>query len=395
MSLENFSLFRLFSMGALVFLASCSGPHMPLDRAPEGSSMDTAAGAGGGQGGKSSAGPTFLQDVAPVFEKKCSKCHAQGGGLPYWGDYKTTFKKQDRLLARVVSKKDMPPSYATTTLSDSERALIGKWLEAGAPLGESSSVGAPPTDDSTAEAPSNEIGQIPAESPNNMEPIPVSDSHTSDNNQSLTPYFTTDIAPIFEQKCTQCHVQGGGLPYWGDYKTAFDRKDRLQSRVITLKEMPPSYAAPLTSEEKALISNWLTAGAPLAKESSDEISTPAQASVHSSKSETLSTPEPTIVQPEVQIEFDHLSYDGKMREWFKTNCAICHDGTTPGMPNWQNFNEVKDKLDRIYDRTVLQEGTERSMPPYGIKADGQALSHEDILVLKAWLEAGAPEFDNQ
>ncbi len=72
---------------------------------------------------------TYNKDIRPIFEKNCTFCHSMDSGLPNWMDYKVAFEKRNRLMGRVVVKKDMP---MCSQVSDEDRELIRSWLESGA-----------------------------------------------------------------------------------------------------------------------------------------------------------------------------------------------------------------------------------------------------------------------
>lgn len=88
--------------------------------------------------------------------------------------------------------------------------------------------------------------------------------------QSVT--YTRDIAPIFQQKCRQCHRSNDIAPFALDsYETAFDWKDDIKL-AISDQRMPPWKPVSghgefrgdfsLTNEERDLITSWVNQGAP-------------------------------------------------------------------------------------------------------------------------------------
>jgi hypothetical protein len=88
--------------------------------------------------------PTFV-DVAPVFYKNCTGCHRPGGLGPFsLLDYESAKPKLGKMKAMVRSGR-MPPWQATgprgvfrndRRLTDSEKDLIVRWLDAGAKPGD-------------------------------------------------------------------------------------------------------------------------------------------------------------------------------------------------------------------------------------------------------------------
>jgi hypothetical protein len=63
-------------------------------------------------------------------------------------------------------------------------------------------------------------------------------------------------------------------------------------------------------------------------------------------------------------------------------CATigCHDATAAGGAIFVNYTQIKDKIDRINTRTIV----EKSMPTSG------PLSTAEIAVLKCWIDSGSP-----
>lgn len=90
-----------------------------------------------------------------------------------------------------------------------------------------------------------------------------------------TPYYCTDIAPIMERTCVaNCHgpdTSGSGqttfrLDYYemdGGLPGCKAKAARIKYRMSDKKEMPPPGAPMPTDEERAIVSRWVNAGAPL------------------------------------------------------------------------------------------------------------------------------------
>jgi uncharacterized membrane protein len=75
---------------------------------------------------------TFAQ-VAPIVEQRCATCHS-GSGAPLG----ITFETAEQIRARAddieevaVHARVMPPGNATG-MTDDERELLGRWIDAGA-----------------------------------------------------------------------------------------------------------------------------------------------------------------------------------------------------------------------------------------------------------------------
>jgi len=70
-------------------------------------------------------------DVQPIIKNRCSSCHGFSGGVTF--DTEAQIKnKASRIKQRAVVSKSMPPGN-TTKITDEERALLGRWVDAGAP----------------------------------------------------------------------------------------------------------------------------------------------------------------------------------------------------------------------------------------------------------------------
>ena len=98
-----------------------------------------------------SAAPTFYKDVLPVLQKNCQACHRPGEVAPM---PLLTFEQTRpwaRAIKTAVTSKQMPPWFADPdyghfendrSLSARDIAMIGAWVDAGAPAGHESD--APP-----------------------------------------------------------------------------------------------------------------------------------------------------------------------------------------------------------------------------------------------------------
>lgn len=88
------------------------------------------------------AGPVSFAEVQAVIERRCVTCHAARPTDPLFaappGGVMLTTAEQikahaDEILAQVVEAKAMPLGNRTG-MTDEERALVARWLEAGAPI---------------------------------------------------------------------------------------------------------------------------------------------------------------------------------------------------------------------------------------------------------------------
>src|SRR5215831_3127933 len=90
---------------------------------------------------------TYNKDIAPIIYKNCSSCHRAGEVAPFsLLTYKDAVKHAKQLEV-VTQSRYMPPwkpepafgeFQDTRHLSDSEIALIKRWVDSGAPEGKAS-----------------------------------------------------------------------------------------------------------------------------------------------------------------------------------------------------------------------------------------------------------------
>jgi len=92
------------------------------------------------------AHPTYAKDVAPIFQQKCQACHHQGTSAPMSLVTYDEVRPWARSIRQRVANRDMPPWHLDKTvgikhykndrsLSDAEIAVVTKWADSGAPLG--------------------------------------------------------------------------------------------------------------------------------------------------------------------------------------------------------------------------------------------------------------------
>jgi uncharacterized membrane protein len=72
--------------------------------------------------------------------------------------------------------------------------------------------------------------------------------------------YTTDIKPIFEKRCSQCHNANWADKNWMDYDTAYKNRDKIKLRVEN-QTMPPGNSTNMTKEERDKVIKWVKEGA--------------------------------------------------------------------------------------------------------------------------------------
>ena len=103
---------------------------------------------------------TFTKDVAPILQEKCQSCHRPDTFAPMSLLTYEEARPWAKSIKQKVVAREMPPWYIDKTvgvrhfkndvsLSDQEIATIAKWVDSGAPKGDSKDMPAPRTFDDT------------------------------------------------------------------------------------------------------------------------------------------------------------------------------------------------------------------------------------------------------
>jgi hypothetical protein len=178
------------------------------------------------------AGPTFHQDVAPVLDQYCMRCHAGDDAIaPMAFDTYDEVAAWGPVIAEVTANRTMPPKQIRGDgtcgdwqdpwwMEDGEIALLADWVEAGMPEGE-------PTD-RTPPAPLPTIEPTHTVATPEFVPVPVGG----------------ETAEFDEYRCFPMTLEGVDETL---YLTGFDVKpgnDRIVHHVIGLIVDPdaPSWA---------------------------------------------------------------------------------------------------------------------------------------------------------
>jgi hypothetical protein len=79
---------------------------------------------------------SWATDIAPIYEQNCAggDCHAGGGpsGAPDLGTYEAWLSRADKLRARVVEARTMPPPASVgADWGDEQINVISQWIEGG------------------------------------------------------------------------------------------------------------------------------------------------------------------------------------------------------------------------------------------------------------------------
>jgi hypothetical protein len=132
-------LIRLVGVPIVVALAACAAarepvpPPVTVDRATPPAAPKPAACGRKKPIGCVGLSPSFAREVAPVLERRCLSCHANGGVAAEDHDFSrfaTLHAQKDAVLAEVAACS-MPPSKAPT-LQPEEADVLLRWVACGA-----------------------------------------------------------------------------------------------------------------------------------------------------------------------------------------------------------------------------------------------------------------------
>jgi hypothetical protein len=79
---------------------------------------------------------------------------------------------------------------------------------------------------------------------------------------SPIPSYATDIVPIFDEKCNNCHVGGTGPWPLTDYESVHDWKVQILQDIESCTMPPLDGGTTLSAEERETVLGWLVCGAP-------------------------------------------------------------------------------------------------------------------------------------
>jgi peroxiredoxin len=106
--------------------------------------------------------------------------------------------------------------------------------------------------------------------------FPARDSHLAD-----VPDYATDIAPILEQKCVNCHREGGIAPFAMNSHLMVRGWSPMMKEVMMTKRMPPAQVDPsinhftnaryMSAGELQTLMHWIDAGSPRGESATDPL----------------------------------------------------------------------------------------------------------------------------
>ncbi|MDD9891082.1 MAG: redoxin domain-containing protein [Gammaproteobacteria bacterium] len=93
-----------------------------------------------------------------------------------------------------------------------------------------------------------------------------------DQHAMTVPDYATEVAPILEEKCVSCHIEGGIAPFAMDSHMMVQGWSPMMKEVIMTKRMPPAQVDPsinhfinaryMDPEQLQTLVHWIDAGAP-------------------------------------------------------------------------------------------------------------------------------------
>ncbi|NQX87579.1 MAG: hypothetical protein HRT77_02840, partial [Halioglobus sp.] len=168
---------------------------------------------------------------------------------------------------------------------------------------------------------------------------------------------------IIDSRCVTCHREGSQSPFSLEGYSRVESKRSAIAYVLEAGSMPVPGFAPLTNPEKALLMQWLEAGAPEGNASSVARATPY--TYYADAKTIIDTRCANCHRPGEIAPFSLTDFESV----FSVRAAIAHQVTTGAMPPWpptDNYFPIKNK---------------------------RSLSDEERAVLLSWLAGGAPEGD--
>jgi len=223
-------------MGCLVLagLAACGDGSSDKEAGDtddySGSADDTAVASddtgGGDDTGTGSPSPNYYQDIAPLIQTHCARCHYDGGlGTGDLTVKDNVLAMADVMLSQIESGKMPPPvsdpdcrpyrGYSHLTLDESEKALFSEWISLDKPEGD-------PADLVEVEPIQTDLVDTDLEL---YIPAPYTPMYTDEANPGneyrcfvLDPgqeetFYVTALAPILDQKDIVHHIVLFRKPY--------------------------------------------------------------------------------------------------------------------------------------------------------------------------------------
>jgi hypothetical protein len=92
----------------------------------------------------SESGISYVNDVVPILERRCSSCHREGGVAPWAMDSHQMVSGWSPMMRETLLTMRMPPAQIDNVfvdkfvdlhfITDAEKAVLVKWIDAGSPV---------------------------------------------------------------------------------------------------------------------------------------------------------------------------------------------------------------------------------------------------------------------
>ncbi len=169
----------------------------------------------------------------------------------------------------------------------------------------------------------------------------------------------TDIQPLLEQKCSECHNEESSLFNVLDYEESFSKIDEINNRVVVIKDMPQIIS--MTDKEREVISRWIEDGGLL-----------SDGSPPSDKKPPGEEEPPDEEEPNTEITFNKI-----IKPLFELKCALCHNAES-GLLNVLDHEAVKARLEAIKIRVSIV----KDMPQFG------SMTEKERELVALWVDQG-------
>jgi mono/diheme cytochrome c family protein len=291
-----------------------------------------------------------------ILTPHCAECHMNGkssGGVAL-DSYANAKSALTQIYQAVSVSQSMPEGSTTSAV---EQSLVTAWYDAGGPENDIVTGGGPLPKPVCA-------------------PGVAADFYDSNCNPVLPagvyPGYNTLKALVLSNNCLGCHSQGNSKhTLLDDFAHAKAEYDDIGKAIFKGKFMPPN--GKLSDNERALIGAWLQADGPENDVAAADLPNP----------KPLPTPEPIASPAPEPI----LSYQDMYTLIFNPRCIGCHnvnhDSAGIRVDDYALVKKFADKIEK-----EISGGT---MPP---KRAGGALPPNEQAFVKAWFDAGEPEFDS-
>jgi len=343
---------------------------------------------------------TWASGIGDIFAESCTSCHGAMalGGLNL-ASYQAAMDSGsivpgDSESSSLIRKMETGTHPATLHAADLD--TVRQWIDAGAPSGDI------PATEPEVEEPEEE----PVEDETEVVPVEVSEeeSEIEVDIDSMPDYFwDSDIAYIFENRCTSCHGQAAMGGY--DFRTYdFVADSDLvvpgdpDASPLMLKVEVELHPGTLTSEEISILRAWIWKGARYSESGEPEeeqpeesaieevdVEEPAEADEASEVGEDEEVQEEIMEEPVEEAPVEAYTWS-EVFQILEGTCTGCHGANAMGGLDLTGYGN-------LIDTGVVVPGDPDGSSLVTTIRDGghfAQLSEDEIRVLIEWITSGAP-----